>query len=88
MIVRHRSDGVVEIQRRGAWRALAASPPAVVLAWVLLFLVAVTGLAAVLVEAPKLTLLAGLAGLGLLLARGPARDAVPAMTGRAGRPVP
>lgn len=85
-IVKRRSDGIVEIQRRGPWKAVVASPPAVVLGWVLLFLLAVTSLAAVLVEAPKLALLGGLVGLGLLLFRGPARDVGPAVTGRAGRP--
>lgn len=64
-----------------------ASPPAVVLAWVLLFLAAMTGLAAVLVEAPKLTLIAGLTALGFFLARGPAHHHAPATPHRAGRPL-
>ncbi len=76
VVVNRRSDGIVQIQRRSGWRAALCTVPGAVLGWLLLSLVAMTGLAAVLVLFPRATAVAGLSGtVALVVARHGARPA-------------
>jgi predicted lipid-binding transport protein (Tim44 family) len=65
VIVKRRPDGIVQIHRRSAWRALAGPVPAAVLGFLLLSLAALAGLAAALIQFPMLVLLVG--GLAVLM---------------------
>jgi hypothetical protein len=76
VIVRRRRDGIVQIQRGSRLRAVVSSVPGAVVSWLLLFLVAVTSLAAALVLFPRATAVAGISGtVALAVARHGARPA-------------
>lgn len=65
VIVKRRRDGIVQISRRPAWRAVFGPVPAALLAFLLLSLLALGGLAILLVRFPLLLALVG--GLVVLL---------------------
>ena len=65
VIVKRRPDGIIQLQRRPAWHALAGPVPAAIVALLLLATLALAGLAVLLVRAPVLVFLVG--GLAALL---------------------
>lgn len=70
VIVRRRPDGIVQIRRRPAWRAIVGPIPAAILGFLVLSAVSLVGLATALVRFPFLLLLvAGAVALVLSAAR-------------------
>jgi hypothetical protein len=65
VVVTRRPDGIIQIRPRRAWRALTGPVPVAILALLLLSMLALAGLAMLLVRAPVLVLLAG--GLAFLV---------------------
>lgn len=85
--VKRRPDGIVQIQRRPAWRAITGTVPAAVLGALVLALLAMGGLAAMLVLHPMLVLLGGgLAALALAGARYAFHDGQGVRHAQASRP--
>jgi hypothetical protein len=89
VIVRRRPDGLIQIRRRPAWRAIIGPVPAAILAFLLLSILMLGALAALLVRFPLLVLLVG--GLLVLLvsaARYGLQERHPAPQAHVSRPRP